>query len=55
MDAISVSALAVSIITALGALFSHLHLKRVRLFGCMESDCITSPPTTPALDFESRI
>ena len=48
MEPVSITALIVSIITALGILLSKLKLKHC-LCGCIESDCITTPPTTPEL------
>lgn len=42
MDGIGLSALVISVITAL----SHLHLRRVHTL-CFSSECSATPPTTP--------
>jgi len=50
MDAVSISALILSIITAVGAFISHLHLRKVKVC-CIESDCFKSQsePSTPII------
>lgn len=46
MEIVSITALVVSIITAVGILLSRLKLKHC-LCGCIESDCVNSPIPTP--------
>ena len=50
MDAFSATALVLSVLTAIGAFVSHLHLKKIKIC-CIESDCFktsnNSEPTTP--------
>jgi hypothetical protein len=46
MEPVSITALIVSIITALGILISKIKMKHC-LCGCIESDCITTPITSP--------
>ena len=46
MEPISISAMVVAFITALGVLLSRLKFKHC-LCGCIESDCINTPPNTP--------
>lgn len=49
MDIIALSALIVAIIGALGSFISHIHLKKIKIWGCIESDCTKdkTPPHTP--------
>lgn len=47
MEPVSISAIVVSIITALGVLISKMKLKHCKLCCCIESDCINTPPPTP--------
>jgi hypothetical protein len=46
MEPVSISAIIIAIISALGVLLSKVRMKHC-LCGCIESDCITSPPTSP--------
>jgi len=46
MEPVSISAIVVAIITAIGVLLSKIRMKHC-LCGCIESDCMTSPPTSP--------
>jgi hypothetical protein len=46
MEPISISAMVVAIITAIGVLLSKVKFKHC-LCGCIESDCITTPEPTP--------
>ena len=46
MEPVSITALVVSIITAIGILLSKLKMKHC-LCGCIESDCITTPNNSP--------
>ena len=55
MEPVSITALVVSIITAIGILLSKLKMKHC-LCGCIESDCITTPNNTPeSSETESNI
>ena len=47
MDYVGLAALIVAIFGALGHCIEHSHIKKFKL-GCLESDCVRSPPTTPA-------
>jgi hypothetical protein len=47
MEPISISAMVVAIITAIGVLLSRVKFKHC-LCGCIESDCITTPQPTPS-------
>ena len=49
MDALSISAIVVAIIGALGSLITTLHMRKCHVFGtCCESDCTPkSVPPTP--------
>jgi hypothetical protein len=49
MDLIAISALIIALTNSLGAILSHLHLKKVNILGC-QSECHksgknTEPPT----------
>lgn len=46
MEPVSITAMVVSIITAIGVLLSRIKFKHC-LCGCIESDCINTPPPTP--------
>ena len=46
MDPISISAIIISIISAVGALLSRLRFKHCHC-GCIDSDCVRTPPPTP--------
>jgi len=46
MEPVSITALIVSIITAIGILISKIKMKHC-LCGCIESDCITTPQSSP--------
>ena len=46
MDPISISAIIISIISALGALLSRFRFRHCRC-GCIDSDCIRTPTNTP--------
>jgi hypothetical protein len=47
-DIVALSALVVAVIGALGSLLSHLHIKKVKVLGCIESDCRAGDtPSTP--------
>ena len=46
MEPLSISAMIVAIITAIGVLLSKVRMKHC-LCGCIESDCITTPQATP--------
>ena len=48
MDILSLSALIVSSITALGVVIHQIHLKNCSCF-CVNSNCYKSPPNTPVL------
>jgi hypothetical protein len=48
MEPISITAMVVSIITAIGVLLSRLKFKHC-LCGCIESDCMNTPPSTPKI------
>lgn len=47
-DYISIAALIISIIGALGHFVETTHLKRIK-FGCLESDCMRTPASTPLI------
>ncbi len=46
MEPISITAMVVSIITAIGVLLSRIKFRHC-LCGCIESDCVNTPPPTP--------
>jgi len=46
MDPISISAIVISIISALGVILARLKFKHCHC-GCIDSDCINTPPNTP--------
>jgi hypothetical protein len=46
MEPVSITAIVVSIITAIGVLLSRLRMKHC-LCGCIESDCINTPEPSP--------
>jgi hypothetical protein len=54
MEPVSIAAIVVSIITAIGVLLSRLRMKHC-LCGCVESDCINTPPVTPEPSVEPSI
>jgi hypothetical protein len=49
MDLIALSGLIIAILSATGTFLSHLHLKKVKLLGCVESECRQgkTEPNTP--------
>ena len=48
-DYISITALVVAIIGALGHFIETAHFKKIKIFGCLESECMgSSPITTPS-------
>jgi len=47
MDYIGLTALIVAILSALGHFVETTHLKKIKIC-CIESDCIKTPPSTPA-------
>ena len=46
MDPISISAIVISIITAIGAIIAKLKCKHCHC-ACIDSDCMNTPPNTP--------
>ena len=54
MEPVSITAIVVSIITAIGVLLSRLRMKHC-LCGCIESDCINTPTPTPEPSIEPSI
>jgi len=46
MDYVGLSALIIAVISALGHFIETTHLKKIK-FGCLESDCTKTPPSTP--------
>ena len=57
MDALSISAIVVAIIGALGSLLTALHLRKCHIFGdCCESDCTPkSVPPTPKTEEATEV
>jgi hypothetical protein len=54
MEPISITAMVVSIITAIGVLLSRIKFRHC-LCGCIESDCVNTPPPTPEPSIEPSI
>ena len=54
MEPVSITAIVVSIITAIGVLLSRLRMKHC-LCGCIESDCINTPPQSPTASVDVNI
>ena len=57
MDSLSISAIVVAIIGALGSLLTALHLRKCHVFGtCCESDCTPkSVPPTPKTEEATEV
>lgn len=53
MDALSLSSILVSTITALGVLIHQIHLKNCSCF-CINSDCSKTPPASPTEEEEEE-
>ena len=47
MDYIGLTALIVAVIGALGHFVETAHIKKIKI-GCIQSDCMKTPPSTPA-------
>jgi hypothetical protein len=54
MDYVGLAALIVAVLSALGHFVEMAHIKKIKI-GCLESDCMKSPPSTPALKSEPHI
>jgi hypothetical protein len=57
MEALSISAIVVAIIGALGSLITALHMRKCHIFGtCCESDCTPkSVPPTPKIEEATEV
>jgi len=47
MDYVGLTALIIAVISALGHFVETTHLRKIKI-GCMESECMKTPSTTPA-------